>query len=127
MEYIFQCCRKMQEDQIKSMHPKEKITTQLNAYEDAWHKKHSIWSEDCKSWYKDQTKDGRVHIWSGSLLHFLKFMKRPRYEHYEIEYRDPDNVFAFLGNGKSIGQVKHGAEAPVPYIRNDEDAVWDIE
>ncbi|KAK3109783.1 hypothetical protein LTR53_016587 [Teratosphaeriaceae sp. CCFEE 6253] len=54
-------------------------------------------------------------------------MKRPRYEHYEIEYRDPDNVFAFLGNGKSIGQVKYGAEAPVPYIRNDEDAVWDIE
>lgn len=39
MEYILQCCRKMQEDSIKSMHPKEKITAQLNDYEDAWHKK----------------------------------------------------------------------------------------
>ncbi|TKA76661.1 hypothetical protein B0A55_02597 [Friedmanniomyces simplex] len=131
MEYILQCCRKMQEDQIKSMHPKEKITTHLNEYEDAWHKKvcsaHSIWSEDCKSWYKDNTINGRIHIWPGSLLHHLKYLKRPRYEHYEIDYKDPDNIFAFLGNGRTIGQVKYGAEAPVPYIRNDEDAPWDVE
>ncbi|KAK1088477.1 hypothetical protein LTR48_001548 [Friedmanniomyces endolithicus] len=112
MEYILQCCRKMQEDQIKSMHPKEKITTQLNAYEDAWHEK---------------SVNGRIHIWPGSLLHHLKYLKRPRYEHYEIDYKDPDNVFAFLGNGRTISQVKHGAGAPVPYIRNDEDTPWDIE
>ncbi|KAK5731130.1 hypothetical protein LTR15_001068 [Elasticomyces elasticus] len=127
MEYILQCCRKMQEDQIKSMHPKEKVTNQLNDYEDAWHKKHSIWSEDCKSWYKDNTVNGRIHIWPGSLLHHLKYLKRPRYEHYEIDYKDADNMFAFLGNGRTIGQVKYGAQAPVPYIRNDEDAPWDIE
>lgn len=39
MEYILQCCRKMQEDQIKSMEPKQNITTQLNLYMDAWHTK----------------------------------------------------------------------------------------
>ncbi|KAK5116993.1 hypothetical protein LTR62_006714 [Meristemomyces frigidus] len=127
MEYILQCTRKMQEDQIKSMQPKLAITNQLNVYEDAWHKKHSIWSEDCKSWYKDNTVDGRIHIWPGSLLHHLKYLKRPRYEHYEIEYMDADNIFAFLGNGKTIGQVKYGSGAPVPYIRNEEDMPWDIE
>jgi cation diffusion facilitator CzcD-associated flavoprotein CzcO len=127
MEYVIQCAKKLQEDQIKAMHPKQSVTDQLNAYEDAWHSKHSIWAEDCKSWYKDNTKDGRVYIWPGSMLHHLKFLKRPRYEHYEIEYKDPDNIFAFLGNGRTIGQLKYGAEVPVPYIRNREDEVWDIE
>lgn len=42
MMYIMQCCRKMQEDQIKSMHPKLKVTDQLNKYEDAWHRKVSL-------------------------------------------------------------------------------------
>jgi len=180
MEYILQCCRKMQEDQIKCMEPKQSVTKQLNLYMDAWHRKHSIWAEDCKSWYKDNKKDGRVspilirssrfnrttlvsqsieakaafrpsldsfyprtlpqrshyyrftniyqvYIWPGSLLHHLKFMRHPRYEHYEITYRDPDNIWAFLGNGRTISQVKYGPNAPVPYIRNDEDQPWDIE
>lgn len=63
IEYIVQAAKHMQEDQIKSMHPKQKVTDQLNAYEDAWHTKHSIWAEDCKSWYKDNLKDGRVYVW----------------------------------------------------------------
>jgi cation diffusion facilitator CzcD-associated flavoprotein CzcO len=127
MEYTLQCCRKMQEDRIKSMHPKQRITDQLNLYMDAWHNKHSIWAEPCKSWYKDQDPNGRIYIWPGSMLHHLKFLKRPRYEHYEICYRDEDNVFAFLGNGRTIGQVRYGKECPVPYIRNVEGEGWEIE
>lgn len=127
MEYILQCARKMQQDQVKSMHPKQRITDQLNAYQDAWHAKHSIWAEDCKSWYKDNKPDGRVYVWPGSMLHHLKFLKAPRYEHYEIEYADEDNVFAFLGDGRTISQVKYGPDAPVPYIRIKEDEPWDIE
>ena len=61
------------------------------------------------------------------MLHYLKFLKRPRYEHFEMEYSDPDNIFAFMGNGSTIGELNHGGELPVPYIRNDEDAEWDIE
>ena len=134
----------MQEDRIKCMEPKQDVTTQLNAYMDAWHAKvrastaihrrcrltvrqTSIWAEECKSWYKDNQRNGRVYIWPGSLLHHLKFLLRPRYEHYELTYVDPDNIFAFLGNGRTICQMKLGAEAPVPYIRNDEDQAWDIE
>ena len=125
--YILKCCLKIQEDQIRSMVPKEDVTAQFQLYMDAWHKKHSIWNEDCKSWYKDNTRDGRIYIWSGSLLHHLKFMRHVRYEHYDIVYKDPDNIWAFLGNGRTIGQIKYGKDAPVPYIRNDEDVVWDIE
>lgn len=32
MEYILQCCLKMQEDHIKCMEPKQDVTTQLNLY-----------------------------------------------------------------------------------------------
>jgi cation diffusion facilitator CzcD-associated flavoprotein CzcO len=127
MEYILQIARHMQEDRIKSIQPKQNVTDQLNAYMDAWHKKHSIWQEDCKSWYKANTKDGRVYIWSGSLLHHLKFLKHVRYEHFDVEYADADNIWAFLGNGKTISETKYGKGVPVPYIRNNEDEVWDIE
>lgn len=55
-------------------------------------------------------------------------MKHPRYEHYDITYKDPGNVFAFLGNGLTITETKYNPqEMPVPYIRNDEDEAWDIE
>jgi cation diffusion facilitator CzcD-associated flavoprotein CzcO len=129
VEYIVQCCKKMQEDGIRSMSPRQDVTTQLNLYMDAWHRKHSVWAEDCRSWYKDNKTDGRVYIWPGSLFHHLKFMKRPRYEHYEITYRDPSNIWAFLGNGLTITEEKFDGrpDLPIPYIRNDEDEAWDIE
>lgn len=128
-EYIVQCCQKMQQDDVKSMVPREDVTTQLNLYMDAWHRKHSVWAEDCRSWYKDNKPNGRVWIWPGSLFHHLKFMKRPRFEHYELTYRDPSNIFAFLGNGLTITEEKFAGTGnlPIPYIRKNEDEIWDIE
>ena len=55
-------------------------------------------------------------------------MKRPRFEHYEIQNNDPGNIFAFLGNGLTITEEKfEPKDLPVPYIRNQEDEEWDIE
>ncbi len=55
-------------------------------------------------------------------------MKRPRFEHYEMQYNEPGNIFAFLGNGLTITEGKYGpTDLPVPYIRNNEDEEWDIE
>lgn len=76
---------------------------------------------------QDNKPDGRVHIWPGSLLHHLKYLKTPRYEHYDLNYDDPDNIFAFLGNGMTITEERGGDDLPVPYIRNDEQEAWDIE
>lgn len=126
IEYILQVVKHMQEDQIATVEPREDLTEQLNRYEDAWHRKHSIWAEDCKSWYKDNQPDGRVYVWCGSMLHHLKYMKRPRFEHYIVNWKDPENVFRFLGHGMTIGEVKHGENVPVPYIRK-EDTPWDLE
>lgn len=52
IDYIVQCCRKMQEDRVKWMMPTEQATRQINDFMDAWHSKHSVWAEECRSWYK---------------------------------------------------------------------------
>ena len=55
-------------------------------------------------------------------------MKTPRFEHYDIIYQNPDNIFAYLGNGLTITEIKYGPEdMPVAYIRNSEDEAWEIE
>jgi hypothetical protein len=71
--------------------------------------------------------NGRIYLWPGSMLHILKFLKRPRFEHFNITYKDEANPFAFLGNGLTIGEEKYDKNVPVPYIRNSEDEQWDIE
>ncbi|KAF2432170.1 FAD/NAD(P)-binding domain-containing protein [Tothia fuscella] len=130
IDYILQACRKMQQDGIQSMVPRQDITSQFNQYLDAWHNKNSVWTENCRSWYKDNKPDGRVYLWSGSMHHHLKFLKRPRYEHYDIKYNAPGNIFSFLGNGVTITEVKYKGNPdalPVPYIRNNVQDQWDIE
>jgi cation diffusion facilitator CzcD-associated flavoprotein CzcO len=52
IEYIMQCLKRIQEDSIASMDVKSELADQLNDYMDAWHAKHSIWAENCRSWYK---------------------------------------------------------------------------
>jgi hypothetical protein len=62
------------------------------------------------------------------LLHHLNYLKQLRYEHFDIEYDEPGNMFAFLGNGLTMTKEKaDGGELPVPYIRNHESDSWVIE
>lgn len=71
IDYILQCCRKMQQDRIRSMAPKADVTSQMNEYMDAWHRKHSVWAEDCRSWYKvgmtskSSLKQNTDDVWTG--------------------------------------------------------------
>jgi hypothetical protein len=115
----------MQEDRIKQLEPKETATTQLNEHMDLWHNTYSVWSEPCRSWYKDNKPDGRVYIWSGSMLHLLKTLKRPRFEHFDIEYKD-ENMWAFLGHGLTKLELEKKGLNLAPHIRN-EDTAWEID
>ena len=110
------------------MEPRQVPTTQINQHLDAWHTKYSVWAEECRSWYKDNKPHGRVYIWPGSLLHHLKTLRTPRYEHYDLRYHG-DNIWAFLGNGRTDLEIEHenGREVDLaPYIRN-EDTTWTLD
>lgn len=71
-----------------------------------------------------------MSLWPGSMLHHLKTLRTPRFEHYDIEYLE-ENMWAFLGNGRTelelLGE-KEGLEKVViaPYIRN-EDVAWSLD
>ncbi|KAI1066746.1 hypothetical protein LB506_012151 [Fusarium annulatum] len=128
IEYAMQCCIKMQNEGIKAMEVKQLPTTQWNEHLDNWHTKYSVWAGNCRSWYKANKSDGRVYIWPGSMLHLLKTMKTPRFEDFNITYRN-DNMWSFLGNGRT--QIEELAEEGVdvdlaPFIR-DQDVPWTID
>lgn len=57
-------------------------------------------------------------------LHYMKTAKEPRYEHYDIRYKN-DNMWSFLGNGRVEAEMKHDLENLTPYMRN-EDVPWEI-
>ena len=117
----------MQEDGIRALEVKDEAVTHLYEHIDGWHKR-SVWNAPCKSWYKNNIIGGKLWIWGGSALHYIKTMMEPRYEHYNIRYWH-SNMFAFLGNGKTeaeylvqIGAL-HGSEANArlaPYSRNED-------
>ncbi|EXM21472.1 hypothetical protein RAB80_010040 [Fusarium oxysporum f. sp. vasinfectum] len=128
IEYAMQCCIKIQNEGIKAMEVKQLPTTQWNEHLDNWHTKYSVWAGNCRSWYKANKSDGRVYIWPGSMLHLLKTMKTPRFEDFNITYRN-DSMWDFLGNGRT--QIEELAEDGVevdlaPFIR-DQDVPWAID
>ncbi|KAJ4288943.1 hypothetical protein N0V90_011285 [Kalmusia sp. IMI 367209] len=98
IEDILKCAKKIQADGIRALEVKEEAVTQLYEHIDAWHQR-SVRNADCKSWYKNNIVGGKLWIWAGSALHYIKTMMEPRFEHYNIRYWH-SNMFAFLGNGR---------------------------
>ncbi|RSL57412.1 hypothetical protein CEP51_014246 [Fusarium floridanum] len=78
--------RKIQTDDIKSMAPKQDVTDLFNVHQQTM-LHGTVWEDDCSSWYKD--KNGRITaIWPGSGLHFQEVVSEPRWEDYDISYRN---------------------------------------
>lgn len=125
LEYALQCCRKIQEENIRALEVKQAPTTAYLKHLKAWHDQHSIWSGDCRSW----TKPGEVpYIWPGSLLHLMKTLRTPRFEHFDVQYRD--GIWDLLGNGFTELEYAFALERPVdlaPYIRVNDDVPWTLD
>ncbi|ORY17468.1 hypothetical protein BCR34DRAFT_621904 [Clohesyomyces aquaticus] len=124
VDYIVKCAKKIQEEGIRAFEVKYEPTVQLNQHIDEWHKG-SVWNADCKSWYKNNILGGKLWIWGGSSLHYMKTIKEVKYEHYDIRYRN-QNMWAYLGNGRVKAEVTNDMEKLAPYMRT-EDTPWSIE
>lgn len=68
--YTMQIIKKMQSEYINSWAPKQDITNEFNDHCQEWIR-HTVWVEDCRSWYKNN-ETGRVNaVWPGSSLRLL--------------------------------------------------------
>ncbi|PVH68820.1 FAD/NAD(P)-binding domain-containing protein [Cadophora sp. DSE1049] len=123
VEYAIKMMRKMQTEGIISMDVKQEALDDIYAHFDEFHKT-TVWQEECRSWFKDGKIKNRIYLWPGSTIHFLKTIKEPRFEDYNIRYRYK-NRFAFLGNGEVQAHGKGDVAGLAPYVRNS-DHEWSI-
>lgn len=116
--------KKMQHETIKSMAVKQEALDDIYAHFDEFHK-NTVWQEDCRSWFKDGKIKNRIYLWPGSTIHFLKTIKDPRFEDYDMEYRF-GNRFAFLGNGDVKATASQSVQGLSTYIRGG-DYDWSVD
>ncbi|RDW92473.1 flavin-binding monooxygenase-like protein [Coleophoma crateriformis] len=97
-QYAITFIKKLQAENIRSIAPKQDVTDQFNAHTQEFIK-HTVWAGSCRSWYRDNDT-GRVNaVYPGSSLHYMQLIEQPRYEDYNITYRNKHNMWAFLGLG----------------------------
>lgn len=103
-DYIVKWIRKIATENIKSVVPKASAIDEFIAYGDEIHKT-MVWTDSCKSWFKNNTSDGRVTAaFAGSSLLFKQLINEIRGEDFEIEYRSA-NRWAFMGSGFTSSEL----------------------
>ncbi|KAJ5577120.1 hypothetical protein N7535_004046 [Penicillium sp. DV-2018c] len=100
--YIMQILRKMQTDRIKSLTPKSAAIADFIEHAELYLQR-TAWVSGCSSWFKQGRVDGPLAMFPGSRLMYLRLLREPRYEHFEMEYlNERGNVFEFLGDGFDV-------------------------
>ncbi|EME39601.1 hypothetical protein DOTSEDRAFT_56930 [Dothistroma septosporum NZE10] len=123
-DYAVSIIKKMQNENIHSWVPKQTVTDQYNDHVQEWIK-HTVWKEDCRSWYKDNTT-GRVNaVYPGSAMHYQQVIETPRYEDMDIKYHGK-NPWACLGMGYTMEDRAGSKQADTsPYLNlNNVDPKW---
>lgn len=98
--YIMSCIDKMQRERIASMTPKRSAIKAYQKHCDLYFNE-TVYSEPCSTWMKSSKKypDRITAIYPGSYLHFRNVLSHPRWEDYDYEMMDGEDLFYFMGNG----------------------------
>ena len=97
-DYMIKWMKRMAEEDIKSVAPKQEVVDEFIAYGDQIHKT-LVWTGGCRSWYKKNRVDGTVTAtFAGSALLFKRLISEIREGDFDVRYRSP-NRFRFMGNG----------------------------
>lgn len=103
-DYIIKCIRKLQKENYASMVVKKERVEDWSEYCEAYFRD-TVYTEECRSWYRSK-QGGRVTgLWPGSTLHALEALRSPRWEDFEFERRTGEeggNSMDWLGNGWSL-------------------------
>ncbi|KXS94593.1 hypothetical protein AC578_1782 [Pseudocercospora eumusae] len=124
IEYSVKMMKKIQTEHIKAIEVQQEALDDIYAHFDEFHKE-TVWQEECRSWFKDGKIKNRIYLWPGSTIHFLKSIKEPRMEDYNIRWRYK-NRFAFLGNGDVKATASRDVAGLSTYMRNS-DHEWSVD
>ncbi|OQU95562.1 hypothetical protein CLAIMM_01747 [Cladophialophora immunda] len=99
-DYILQRMKKMTEEDIKWVVVRPDAMEEFNAYAEEILQT-LVWTGGCKSWFKNNTVDGRVTaVWAGSAIAYKEMVDTIRPEDFTITYRSR-NRFRFMGTGRT--------------------------
>ncbi|KAK3703720.1 hypothetical protein LTR37_014298 [Vermiconidia calcicola] len=124
IEYAVKMMKKISTENIKAIEVQQEALDDLYAHFDTFHK-NTVWKEECRSWFKDGKVKNRIYLWPGPTIHFLKSIKDPRMEDYNIRWRH-GNRFAFLGNGDIKATVTKDVHGLSSYMRSS-DHEWSVD
>ncbi|RGP81373.1 hypothetical protein FLONG3_517 [Fusarium longipes] len=111
VDYISRWIRKISTQNIKSVQVRQDALDDFNVYTQELLKK-TVFTGDCRSWFKNGKVDGRVTaMYPGSVIHYKEMLDEFRTEDFTYEYT-AKNRFQFMGNGMTFRE------------KNDEDLAW---
>lgn len=99
IKYILQMIQHIQEEDVKSVTPKQEVIDQYAEHADLFNDR-TVWNAPCRSWFKGNKVDGRIMLHPGTRNQYMMMMSKPRLQDYDFEYRSK-NMWAWLGNGFS--------------------------
>ncbi|OQD79940.1 hypothetical protein PENANT_c041G06287 [Penicillium antarcticum] len=118
-DFICKHITRIQQQGIKSIEITKEAVDDFIAFKDEY-MKHTVWHEDCRSWYKGNSVDGKiVALWPGSTLHFMEALDEVRWDDFHVKYFG--NRFNYFGNGLTKIEMTPDADL-ASYIRKSDDA-----
>ncbi|KAK3720821.1 hypothetical protein LTR37_003484 [Vermiconidia calcicola] len=84
-KYIVKAIDKMQVDRILSIKPKDKAVDHFVRHSLAYLKRTAV-----------------MALWPGARNQFIRIIENPRFEDLDIFYEDPEDMFAYFGNGWTL-------------------------
>jgi len=132
VDYAVQAALKMQRERIRSIEVKREAVRDFDDYVEHYFPT-SVYSENCRSWYKMGKAEGRVvGLWPGSCLHSLVALRHPRWEDFTYEReKDVKSRFHWLGDGYTYNEkylvgdrawYLNDGYVDIPPIPSEEDA-----
>jgi cation diffusion facilitator CzcD-associated flavoprotein CzcO len=100
-DYVVKIVEKIQFERIKSMQPSTRAVGDFAKFLDTYFDdKRTVYGQKCRSAYRNGKEDGRnVALWPGSVLHLIRTLQHPRWQDYDYEYLNEENIFGYLGDG----------------------------
>ncbi|KAJ5116039.1 FAD-binding monooxygenase moxY [Penicillium angulare] len=104
-EYMIKCILKLQRENLKWMKPKDSAVAAFMKQVDRYFEK-TTFAFTCNNWAK-RTSNGRMlGYWPGSAVHQRATLAHPRFEDFDYESNDTDEIdsLAWMGNGMIMAQ-----------------------